>query len=66
MHITVNQQPQQVAEPCSLQQLVEQLALNPNGLALALNQTVIAKRAWPSTYLAPEDQVAAFQIVTGG
>ncbi|MCC5824720.1 sulfur carrier protein ThiS [Alkalimonas sp.] len=66
MRITVNQQPQQVAEPCSLQQLVEQLALNPNGLALAVNQTVIAKREWANTLLAPEDQVAAFQIVTGG
>ncbi|MEE2001381.1 sulfur carrier protein ThiS [Alkalimonas sp. MEB108] len=66
MHITVNQQPKQVAEPCSLLQLVEQLALNPNGLALAVNHTVIAKGAWASTFLAPEDQVAAFQIVTGG
>ncbi|MEN3158746.1 sulfur carrier protein ThiS [Alkalimonas sp. NCh-2] len=66
MRITLNQQPQQLAEPCTLQQLVEQLQLNPNGLALAINQTVISKREWARTTLQPDDQVAAFQIVTGG
>ncbi|MDP4536775.1 sulfur carrier protein ThiS [Alkalimonas collagenimarina] len=66
MRIIVNQQPQQCDHQCTLQQLVQQLDINPNGLALAVNQQVIAKRLWSEHALQPDDQVVAFQIVTGG
>lgn len=66
MRIIVNQQAQQFDEGCTIQQLVTQLDIDPNGLAIAVNQQVIAKRVWPDYPLQPGDQVAAFQIVTGG
>lgn len=66
MHIIVNQQVQHCDEHFSLQQLITTLGIEPNGLALAVNQQVIAKRLWPDYKLQPDDQVAAFQIVTGG
>lgn len=66
MRIIVNQQAHKCDEGCSLQQLVTQLDINPNGLAIAVNQQVIAKRLWPDYPLQPDDQVAVFHIVTGG
>lgn len=66
MRIIVNQQEHQLDEECTVQQLIEQLTLNPNGLALAINQTVVSKSSWANTQLQPDDQVVAFQIVTGG
>ncbi|MDP4528793.1 sulfur carrier protein ThiS [Alkalimonas delamerensis] len=66
MPITVNEAPTTLTAPCSLQQLVETLELNPNGLALAVNQKIVAKSQWAETLLTEHDDVSAFQIVTGG
>lgn len=39
---------------------------NNTGLAVAVNQTIIAKSDWDSYVLKPDDRVAIFQVVAGG
>ena len=66
MHIMLNDTPQQLAAVSTLAQLLEQQLLNTEGLAIAVNNSVIAKRLWPEYQLQNDDQIQLFQIVTGG
>ena len=66
MHITVNDDPFQLEAVSTVEQLVTRLGLDPNGLAVAINNNVLAKRLWPEHRLAPSDAVQFFQLVTGG
>jgi len=56
----------QLAAVCTLEQLLQQQRLNTEGLAIAVNDSVIAKRLWPEYQLQNHDQIQLFQIVTGG
>ena len=47
MHITVNDDPFQLEAVSTVEQLVTRLGLDPNGLAVAINNNVLAKRLWP-------------------
>ncbi|WP_414709875.1 sulfur carrier protein ThiS [Rheinheimera sp.] len=66
MLITVNDSPLQLETACSVEQLITQLKLDPNGLAVAINNNVLLKRLWPEHLLKPADSVQLFQLVTGG
>ena len=66
MHIMLNDTPLQLAAVCTLEQLLQQQQLNTEGLAVAVNNSVIAKRLWPEYQLQNHDQIQLFQIVTGG
>lgn len=66
MHITVNDAPFQLEAVSTVEQLVTQLGLDQNGLAVAINNNVLVKRLWPEHRLTPADAVQLFQLVTGG
>ena len=66
MHIMLNDTPLQLAAVCTLAQLLQQQQLNTEGLAIAVNNSVIAKRLWHEYQLQNDDQIQLFQIVTGG
>lgn len=66
MHIMLNDTPLQLATNCTVAELVQQQQLKTEGLAVAINNTVLAKRLWPQYQLQPDDVVQLFQIVTGG
>lgn len=66
MHIMLNDTPLQLAAVSSLAQLLQQQQLNTEGLAIAVNNSVIAKRLWHKYQLQNNDQIQLFQIVTGG
>ena len=66
MHITVNDAPFQLEAVSTVEQLVTQLGLDQNVLAVASNNNVLVKRLWPEHRLAPADAVQFFQLVTGG
>ena len=66
MHIMLNDTPLQLAVVCTLEQLLQQQQLNTEGLAIAVNDSVIAKRLWHEYQLQNHDQIQLFQIVTGG
>ena len=66
MLITVNDKAKEVAEGMSLKQLMEDLSVDENGLALAVNQRVINRTLWHQYVLHADDQVTLFTVVAGG
>lgn len=66
MHILLNDTPLQLAAVSTLAQLLQQQQLTTEGLAVAVNNSVIAKRLWHEYQLQHHDQIQLFQIVTGG
>ncbi|MBZ9613758.1 sulfur carrier protein ThiS [Rheinheimera maricola] len=66
MHIMLNDTLLQLTAVSTLAQLLQQQQLNTEGLAIAVNNNVIAKRIWQEYQLQNLDQIQLFQIVTGG
>jgi len=67
MKITINQQVFEVSERSSLQSVIsEKLGGKTKGMAIAVNQTVIAKAAHHSYLLQPNDSIIIIQATQGG
>ncbi|HEY0922582.1 sulfur carrier protein ThiS [Rheinheimera pacifica] len=66
MRIMLNDTPIQLATNCTVAELVQQQQLKTEGLAVAINDVVIAKQYWSKHQLQNNAQVQLFQIVTGG
>ncbi|MGP9801152.1 sulfur carrier protein ThiS [Rheinheimera sp. NSM] len=66
MHISINDVRYPLDSGITVEQLLKQHAPEHTGLAVAINNTVLAKRLWPQYQLQPDDAVQLFQIVTGG
>ncbi|WP_407431237.1 sulfur carrier protein ThiS [Arcticibacter sp.] len=67
MKITINQQVFEVSERSSLQSIIsEKLGGNTKGMAIAVNDNVIAKEAHPSYLLQPNDSIIIIQATQGG
>jgi sulfur carrier protein len=66
MHININDVRYPLESGITVEQLLKQHAPERAGLAVAINNTVLAKRLWPEYQLQPDDAVQLFQIVTGG
>ena len=67
MEITVNQQTYQVSPVCSVQYLLEMVLNTPaNGIAVAVNQTIIPKLNWEGYTLNSGDQIVIIKATQGG
>ena len=67
MNILVNQQPRDIPDQCSLEQLLTQvLGIPVAGLAVAVDQTVIPSTEWPAYILRPADKVMLIRATQGG
>jgi sulfur carrier protein len=67
MTVRVNDQPRSVADLATLQDLLRELALaERKGIAIAINDTVVPRREWPSRLLAEADRVLVIQATQGG
>lgn len=66
MQITLNNTPMCLTKHCTLTQLLQQQELKVEGLAIAINNVVIAKTCWNEHKLQNHDDIQLFQIVTGG
>lgn len=67
MEITVNQQNYSASEACSLQQLLDTvLALPAKGIAIAVNQEIIARHNWETHILKPLDNLIIIKATQGG
>jgi len=67
MEITVNQQNYQVADVCTMQHLITDVLKTPsNGIAVAVNQSIISKTTWPNHLLLPGDQIIIIKATQGG
>jgi sulfur carrier protein len=67
MHVYINNKPQEVAEHCTIMQLLQTLALSSfNGIAVAVNNRVVRRDQWPDYMLSGTDQVTVITASQGG
>jgi sulfur carrier protein len=67
MEITVNNQPLFLDAPCSVTQLLTAvLQISTGGIAIAVNETIIAKSEWPEYTVQPADKVILIKAIQGG
>ncbi|GAA4275344.1 sulfur carrier protein ThiS [Aquimarina mytili] len=66
MTINVNNQSQSISENSSISNLLEQINIVPNGIAIAINNEIITKEKWDQTILNSNDQVTIIQATQGG
>ena len=64
--IQVNGEPHRLASRTSLQELVEQLDLPDQAMALALNRAVVPRRDWGQVLLQAQDQIEIVRAIGGG
>jgi sulfur carrier protein len=67
MNIIINQQPRDIPDQCSLEQLlIQELGIPVAGLAVAVDETVIPSTDWPGYILQPADKVMLIRATQGG
>ncbi len=66
LNLRINGEDREVVDNLSLKELVTQLDLTPERIAIQLNQNVVRRADWPSTVLRENDQVEIVHFVGGG
>lgn len=66
MRVQVNGEVREVPERITLGELVSQLSLAPERLAVELNREVVRRAAWAETEMREGDQVEIVHFVGGG
>ncbi len=66
LNLRINGEDREVVDNLSLKELVTQLDLTPERIAIQLNQNVVRRADWPSTVLKENDQVEVVHFVGGG
>ncbi|NLJ92669.1 MAG: sulfur carrier protein ThiS [Aeromonadales bacterium] len=66
MTITLNNDTLELAEGTTLTQMLEKIEQDKPGVAVALNQQVVARSQWSTQQLEPNDKVTLFQAIAGG
>ena len=66
IEIKVNNKNYQFPEHSSLQIVIDQLKINQQGIAIAVNQQVIAKQLWETTQLKKHDDILIIHATQGG
>ena len=64
--IEVNGQAQQVAAWTTLQNLVEELKVPGQAVALAVNRTVVPRQLWSQRVLLAQDKIEIVRAIGGG
>jgi len=66
LNLRINGEDRVVLDNLSLKELVTQLDLTPERIAIELNHNVVRRAEWPSTVLKENDQVEIVHFVGGG
>ena len=66
MYIQVNKETQQIPEKTTLQALVEELKIPTNGIAIAINESVVKRTEWSSRLLYSQDDILIIKSTQGG
>lgn len=66
MIIKVNESPREISNTISLQELINELQISTNGIAIAINNSVIKKEDWLSYLLQENDNVLIIRSTQGG
>ena len=64
--VKVNNKEHQFSASISLQEILEQLKITTNGIAVAINQNIITKSDWSTTRLAHNQSVLIIKATQGG
>lgn len=64
--VDINGEPREVAEGCTLLDLLGQLELAGQPLALAVNRAVVPRQQWPERRLGAGDKVDIVRAIGGG
>ncbi|NRR90365.1 sulfur carrier protein ThiS [Winogradskyella undariae] len=64
--IKVNQEDHYILENITLQEFVENLKIQTNGIAIAINNTVVKKTDWSSRLLHNNDDILIIKSTQGG
>jgi len=66
MNIAVNGKPRMVGEGWTVSRLIQDLCLNPSGIAVAVNRAVVPQSQQSEVELRETDTVEIIQAVGGG
>ena len=66
MIIKVNESPREIINTATVQQLLDELQISINGIAIAINNTVVKKEDWSVSYLQENDNVLIIRSTQGG
>ncbi len=66
MRIQINGEPQEVREGLTLRELIVELQLPPERLAIERNREVVRRANWSETLIAAGDQIEIVHFVGGG
>jgi len=66
LRVQVNGETREVPEKITLNDLVSELSLAPERLAIELNREVVRRAAWPETEMREGDTVEIVHFVGGG
>ena len=66
MKIQLNGQEREVEAPLSLSQLVQQLNMKEDRVAVELNRDIVPREDWPQTLLSEGDRLEIVHFVGGG
>ena len=64
--ISVNNKEQQCSANTTLKEILVQLHINTEGIAVAINDSVVPKKEWASTTFVAKDQILIIQATQGG
>ena len=66
MEVTVNNNKQFLEEISNIQSMIDQLNIDVNGIAIAVNLTVVSKAEWSKTQLQENDNITIIKATQGG
>lgn len=66
MKIWVNENIMEVTKDFNILQLLEKLNTPNNGIAVAINSTIISKDSWSSQHFSENDTILIIQATQGG
>jgi len=66
MKIILNGEDRQLDDVCTLAQLVEQLGMKADRVAVERNRNIVPRAEWPNTQLAEGDRLEIVHFVGGG
>ncbi|CAM4104278.1 sulfur carrier protein ThiS [Flavobacterium antarcticum] len=64
--IRVNDQILETQKECNLLQVLQILQISGDGIAIAVNETIVLKSRWSSTTLAQNDTLLIIEATQGG
>lgn len=66
MKVMINGTPYELPDDATVEHAVRTLTQATTGIAVAVNEEVVTRAAWPSTPLAEHDRVEVLTAVQGG